>query len=296
MNFTEFKQKYEHKKVEEYPNNVSNSPVVSVCVQTYQHASYIKDCLDGILMQKTDFPFEILLGEDASTDGTREICMEYAQKYPEKIKLFLHHRENNIKINGNPSGRFNMLYNLYSARGEHIAFCEGDDYWTDPLKLQKQVGFLENNNDYSFSFHPVKVKNEIKESNYAYPSPSKQTLLFKDILKKHYIATCSIVFKSCYFQPSYPKFFFNCIMGDIPLELILVSKGKVYFFKEYMAIYRKNAGGITMSAEQKKKGRKGYLYVYRSILKLLFPKYFFILSLKWLKTYVGYIKDYIMTN
>src|SRR5699024_5534697 len=117
MNFEEFKTKYEHKPVEEYPNAVTNKPVVSVCVQTYNHAPYIKECLDGILMQKTDFPIEVLLGEDASTDGTREICLEYAQKYPEKIRLFLHHRENNIKINGNPTGRFNSLYNLYSAQG-----------------------------------------------------------------------------------------------------------------------------------------------------------------------------------
>src|SRR5690606_4409195 len=114
------------------------NPVVSVCVQTYQHAPYIRECLDSILMQKTDFPFEILLGEDESSDGTREICIEYAEKFPDKIKLFLHRRENNIQIFGYPTGRFNFLTNLYSSNGKYIAICEGDDYWTDSDKLQKQ--------------------------------------------------------------------------------------------------------------------------------------------------------------
>src|SRR5690606_25596514 len=109
---------------------------------------YIRECLDSILMQKTDFPFEILLGEDASTDGTREISIEYADKYPDKIRLFLHHRENNIEILGTPTGRFNSLYNLFSARGTFIALCEGDDFWTDEKKLQKQYEFMVTNPDY----------------------------------------------------------------------------------------------------------------------------------------------------
>ena len=132
--------------VEHYPNKVPEKPLVSVCVQTYQHADFIKQCLDSILMQQTNFDFEILLGEDESTDGTKEICIEYAEKHPDKIRLFLHKRENVIHIGGHPTGRFNMLYNLNEARGKYIALCEGDDYWTDPLKLQKQVDFLEKNN------------------------------------------------------------------------------------------------------------------------------------------------------
>ena len=98
MSFKEFKNKYQKEPVDHYPTNVLEEPLVSVCVQTYQHADYIEDCLEGILKQKTDFPIEILLGEDASSDGTREICIEYANKYPDKIRLFLHNRENNISI------------------------------------------------------------------------------------------------------------------------------------------------------------------------------------------------------
>src|SRR3954469_1879083 len=119
MNFTDFKAKFQRKVVEEFLNSVPDNPLVSVCVQTYQHIAYIKDCLEGILMQQTNFPFEILLGEDQSADGTREICVEYAQKYPDKIRLFLHHRENNIKTNDRPTAKFNFLYSLFSSRGKY---------------------------------------------------------------------------------------------------------------------------------------------------------------------------------
>ncbi|MGI9527182.1 MAG: glycosyltransferase family 2 protein, partial [Weeksellaceae bacterium] len=145
MTLAEFKSKYEKVPVDEFPNEVPDDVKVSVCVQTYQHAPYIEECLNSILAQETDFNYEILLGEDASTDGTRDICIRYAKEHPTKIRLFLHHRENNILINGNPSGRFNLLYNFNSAKGKYIAICEGDDYWTDSLKLQKQVDFLEKN-------------------------------------------------------------------------------------------------------------------------------------------------------
>src|SRR6476469_1008437 len=101
MNFDEFKEKYQKVPVDQFPNSVTEHPLVSVAVQTYQQNAYIRDCLEGILMQKTNFPFEILLGEDQSTDGAREVCIEYAKKYPDKIRLFLHRRENNLKFNGN---------------------------------------------------------------------------------------------------------------------------------------------------------------------------------------------------
>lgn len=130
-------------EVKEYTNKVSESLIVSVCIQTYNHERFIGKCIDSVLMQKTTFPFEILLGEDESIDDTRKICTEYAIKYPNKIRLFLHSRKNTIFINGVATGRFNINYNLKNSNGKYIALCEGDDYWTDPLKLQKQVDFLD---------------------------------------------------------------------------------------------------------------------------------------------------------
>lgn len=118
-------------------------PIVSVCVQTYQHEAYIRECLDSLLNQKTSFHFEIILGEDDSEDGTREICQEYAAKHPDRIRLFLRDKKDKIFINGKKTGRFNFLENLKSCRGKYIAMCDGDDYWIDNYKLEKQISFIE---------------------------------------------------------------------------------------------------------------------------------------------------------
>ena len=111
------------------------SKKVSVFMITYNHEKYIAEALDSILMQKTDFDFDIVIGEDCSTDATRRIVLEYSRKYPDKIKLLLH--------NVNVGFISNMMYVLEACTGKYVAMCEGDDYWTDPFKLQKQVDFLE---------------------------------------------------------------------------------------------------------------------------------------------------------
>ena len=190
-------------KVINYKNTVVENPLVSVSVVTYNHEKYISECLDGILMQKTDFPFEILLGEDESTDGTRDICIEYAKQYPDKIKLYLHSRDNNIKINGIPTGRFNFLYNLTHAKGKYIALCEGDDYWTDPLKLQKQVDFLEGNPDFAICFHNALVLWDDKSQppKYFCAKNQKQTSTIEDVIEKWFIHTASMVFRKEYITP-----------------------------------------------------------------------------------------------
>jgi glycosyltransferase involved in cell wall biosynthesis len=118
-----------------------NQPLVSVIVLVYNHEKYIADALDGILMQKVNFDYEIVLGEDCSTDKSREIIFKYAQKYPDKFNLILH--EHNI------GAIANQMAALSACTGKFIAFCEGDDYWTDPWKLHKQVNFLEENPEYS---------------------------------------------------------------------------------------------------------------------------------------------------
>lgn len=132
-------------------------PLVSVLVPTYQHARYIGQCLDGILAQRTTFPFEVLVGEDDSTDGTRQVCQRYAAEHPEHIKLFLRSRKDVMYITGKPTGRANQIGLLSAAKGRYIAYCDGDDRWTDPLKLQKQVDFLEANPDHSITYHDACV-------------------------------------------------------------------------------------------------------------------------------------------
>ncbi|MCK5020694.1 MAG: glycosyltransferase family 2 protein [Candidatus Peribacteraceae bacterium] len=230
------------KETEEYQNCVTSKPIVSVCIQTYQHVAYIRQCLESVLMQKIACEYEILLGEDESTDGTREICLEYAEKYPEKIRLFLHNRENVIFINGQASGRFNLLYNLSNARGKYIALLEGDDYWTDPEKLQKQVKFLKNNLDYIICFHPVMIEKEHKKfTDYITRDVDLRTNTL-DLAAGNYIHTVSVMFRNINFQ-NFPKMFFKTFIGDLPLYLYLSQYGDVRKLEFTGAVYRVHAKG-----------------------------------------------------
>lgn len=104
-------------------------------------------------MQETDFPFEVILGDDDSSDGTKEVCMDYASKHPDKIRFFMHKRENCIDILGRPSGIFQIAYNLYHCRGRYLALCSGDDFWQDKFKLQKQVDVMNKATKVSFCYH-----------------------------------------------------------------------------------------------------------------------------------------------
>lgn len=133
-------------------------PVVSVLVLTYNQKAYIRQALDSVLRQKVDFPYEILIGDDASTDGTGEIVREYAKRRPDIVRAFI--REQNL------GGTKNAYDLLERARGTYIANCEGDDYWVDTGKLQRQVEFLQKNPRYSACTHAVKIVDESgKESS-----------------------------------------------------------------------------------------------------------------------------------
>ena len=126
-------------------SNMEEKPLLSVVTITYNHENFIAKTIEGVLMQKVNFPMEFILAEDCSTDGTRRICQEYAEKYPNLIHLII--------SDTNVGGKKNECRAMTAARGKYIAFCEGDDYWTDPLKLQKQVDFLESHPEYSACFH-----------------------------------------------------------------------------------------------------------------------------------------------
>lgn len=139
-------------------------PLVSVCIPTFQHKLFISECLDSVLNQVTDFPFEILIGEDASTDGTREICLKYAAKFPDRIQLFLRNDHDKLKILGRTSGRKNYLQNFKAAKGKYIATLDGDDLWTDPNKLQLQVNQLESHPNAFLCCTDFKPGYSLKES------------------------------------------------------------------------------------------------------------------------------------
>lgn len=128
----------------------NEKPFVSVLITTYNHVDHIGKCLDSILAQQTDFTFEIVLGEDGSDDGTQAVCREYAQLYPEIIRLKIRDQSKKIYLYGRATGKYNLLKVMQEGTGKYFAFCDGDDYWTDNLKLQKQVDFMESDPAYSF--------------------------------------------------------------------------------------------------------------------------------------------------
>ncbi len=255
MNFQQFKDFYQKKEVRIEGNRIITKPLVSVLLQTYQHENYIISCLEGILDQQTNFDIEILIGEDDSPDKTREICLEYAGKFPEKIKLFLHNRENQIKILGEPTSNFNAFYNFFSAKGKYIAFCEGDDVWTDPLKLQKQVDFLENNPHYVFTYHrflSINSDGSHLTGNEENLQPKKD-LSSQDLLRVKYhpllLCTC-----------------FRNNLREIPLEMTRVINvdtflfsmlgqfGEAKFLNDIKpAEYRRHPGGIWSRRKKQKK-------------------------------------------
>ncbi len=245
-----FLAQYQKVPVEEFQNSVSETPLVSVSVTTYGHEKYIAKCLDGILMQQTNFDFEILVGEDASADGTRDICIEYAKKYPDKIKLFLHSRENNIQIYGKPTARFNSAYNSYAAKGKYLAICEGDDFWIDPLKLQKQVDFLESNDDYGMVFSDVvmidKNNDEIPETDFHRKIRSlyKSGSIFWDLLENNFINTLTICVRID-LHLDYLDRFFEDFAYDYRFWLHDSSYTKIKYLNEKTAAYRVHNMGMS---------------------------------------------------
>lgn len=251
LDFDQFKEMYMNVPVEEYPNNVLEAipePVLSVHIITYQHVNYIRDAIEGVLIQKTDFPLEIIIGDDESTDGTREICIEYAKKYPNKIRLFMHKRENNISILGNPSHIFQYAFNSYNLRGKYVAVCSGDDYWIDPLKLQKQVDFLNNNNEYSITGHDAKIvdanKNLINESRL--PDRFKKDASKDELKKGYFILALSMCFRNIFYK--IPKEFFNIINEDKFIISLLGAHGKYKYLSEIRrSIYTKHDNSIWSS-------------------------------------------------
>ncbi len=243
LSFSEFTSIFEKKKVEHFPTKVPENVTVSVCVQTYQHREYIEKCLESILMQETSFPFEIIVGEDESSDGTRDVCKRFAEQYPDKIRLILHKRENNITLFDKPSGRFNFIYNIFSARGKYIAFCEGDDFWTDRKKLQKQFEALKANQDCSVCFTAAEYLDEVNPENaYLYrpkvpAGKSKFSIREAIIDSGGFMPTASVFFRRELLK-EVPFWMIESPVGDLPLTLLLGLKGSYLFLDEPMITYR----------------------------------------------------------
>lgn len=225
--------------------------IVSICCITYNHAPYIRQCLDGFIMQKTTFPIEILIHDDASTDGTEEIIREYEVKYPHIIKPL--YEVENQWVKGR---RGSATFNFPRARGKYIALCEGDDYWTDPLKLQKQVEFLEENLDYSACTH----SNYISKEGVLTKSSSRirtKSLILEDLVWDIPFQTASLLFRKNALE--LPDIFTDSLT-DTTLFMLLAESGKIFFMPETMSVYRMHDNGVwaPLNHRSKIKVREGY--------------------------------------
>lgn len=246
--FEKFVNKHQKKEVLEVPISIKRKPLVSVIVMAYNHELFIEQCLNSILTQKTSFDYEIILGEDESSDGTRELCKKIAASHPDKIRLFLHARENNIIISGKPTGQFNFLYSLFNTRGKYIALCDGDDYWTDPLKLQKQVDFLENHLKYSlvcggFSSYDWQKKETMKWIKEEYDRSSKGFEIdIKMLWTKWCIQTLTVVFRKELYNPDSLENYIY--LKDIHIFYQLIKQRNGYYMKEHFGVMNVSKSGV----------------------------------------------------
>jgi len=238
--------------------------LVSINCITYNHGKYITDAIEGFLMQKTNFNFEILIHDDASTDETPEIIKKYEEKYPSIIKA-IYQKENQYS----KSIKVDYVFNFKRAIGKYIAECEGDDYWTDPYKLQKQVDYMENNPGCIMCFHPAKrITPDKKElGNCIGYFGRKNIICTMEDVGGSFLATASKIYvKSAMDNP--PPFYFWGEAGDFPSQLIILDKGYGYYMNEVMAAYRVNVPGSS-NERLRKKTKEQIIGYHKERIKIL---------------------------
>ncbi|UAB74708.1 glycosyltransferase [Mesoflavibacter sp. SCSIO 43206] len=227
---------------------------------TYNHQDYIVEALEGVFKQQSDFVIELILSNDCSTDQTHQKITNFLENNTSsniQIKYF-NHTEN---LGMMP----NFKFALEQCKGKYIALCEGDDYWTDQHKLQKQLDFLEMNIKYSLCFHNVyklNQRNGANESNVMLDYETNQVFTTEDLISQWFVPTASILFRN-YSDFIFPDWFYNCGSGDIPLLLLLSLRGDLYYLNETMGVYRLQDNGVSVA-------HKGYwkvfsmIYLYKS--------------------------------
>ena len=275
---------------QQWPDEVP--PLLSISCITYMHENFIRDAIEGFLMQQTNFKIEILIHDDASTDKTADIVREYEKKYPQLI-IATYQIENQFK----KSPKTLKYIQPPEKQGFYIAYCEGDDYWTDPMKLQKQVDFLEANLEYSFSYCRFKTLNEEtgefrKDNNEELFENEVNTVKidFERLYKGWHMGTQTLVYRKNSFDPSirnkYEYF------KDIHLITHLLLKGKGSCLGFFGAVYRIHKGGIFSGATEYQNAKLHYL-CFKEIYKN--NKLIFFLKLKYIR-YTQFYIDHLLKN
>lgn len=247
-----------------------NNILVSVFCLAYNHANYLRETLEGFLMQKTNFAFEVLIHEDSSTDGTREIVKEYEERYPHLFRV-IYEKENQW------SKGLDYCYDLLlpKARGKYIAFCEGDDAWIDDKKLQLQFECLENNPQISLCVHKSYMQYPPRWKGFREPRamgyPQTGYLSFSELVCGWNTATSSFFFRRAIYEKM-PLFFREAPTGDDSLKYYLATKGEVYYIDRVMSVYNRCVSGSWSEGfladkdfENKKRYTFGYLTLYQKL-------------------------------
>lgn len=225
---------------------MKNNKILAIRCLAYNHERTIRQCLEGFVNQKTKYRFDVIVHDDASTDNTASIIREYEKKYPDIIKP-IYEKENQY---AHPGSLDKIMDN--AAKGyKYVAICEGDDYWTDPYKLQKQISFLEKHLEYSMCCSNAIIVTPNGEKDWSI-SKNDIDLKIEDLIKKGglYIATASIVYRR-EVKDDYPEYCKKCRVGDHPLQIMCGLKGKVRYLSSKMVAYRYGIGD-SWSATRKK--------------------------------------------
>jgi len=219
--------------------------MINVSIITYNQEKYIAKAIESVLAQEVNFKYEIIIGDDCSSDGTREILRYYENKYPDIIQLILHPR----RYDEIP-GRTNNMTNLYNCRGKYIAMLDGDDYWVSKDKLQRQVDFLEQNPDYVITFHDTLEISEHEDSLPQYNHEKHKFLLkdrsftIKDVASGWFMQTSTLVFKN-HLIGEFPEWFRNVYSADYALHFLLSKHGNIFYFKNLLSVRLLNKTSFT---------------------------------------------------
>ena len=223
-----------------------SDPTVTVLVMTYNHERLIAQALDSVLMQEVAFPYEVLISEDRSTDGTRDIVIEYQRRHPDLIRLLLS-AEN---LHSNEVVR----RGLRAARGKYVALLDGDDYWTSPRKLQRQADFLDAHPECAVCFHNALLVEETGAPPRPYTSarqPEISTL--DDLWKGNFIATCSTMFRNDLIGDVPDWYVAMFPITDWPLHILHAEHGSIGYIDEVMGAYRYHSGGLYSVLSERRK-------------------------------------------
>lgn len=221
----------------------SSEPLVSILCITYNHVAFIADAIDSFLAQKTTFPFRVIIHDDASVDGTSDIVLNYAKRYPIIVQAIIQ------KCNLHSRALPRLPYIQSLLRLPYIAFCEGDDYWTDSSKLQTQIDFLQNNPDYALSYHNAFVLNSRKGAHHIsvfHEEHLPETYTTEDLIRPWFLPTASRVVRTDVYL-SIPTWTPSVESGDIGFLLLASLSGKLKYFNKPMSTYRLHDGGMSLT-------------------------------------------------